>query len=63
MTGFRWLSRFFTVRRSTTEPVAPLKLPIKHLIGTRFTIVYVNGRLESVPVPKTETLEDEKSKS
>jgi hypothetical protein len=45
-----WLSRFFGVGRSTVTPVIPLKTPVKHLSGTRFVIVRVNGRLESVPV-------------
>jgi len=50
MKGIRWLSRFFTVGRSIATPEVPFKSPVKHLIGTRFVIVRVNGRLESVPV-------------
>jgi hypothetical protein len=50
MKGFRWLGRFFTARRSLATPVIPIEAPVKHLIGTRFVIARVNGRLESVPV-------------
>jgi hypothetical protein len=50
MKGAVWLSRFFKAGRSVVSPVIPLKSPVKHLSGTRFVIVRVNGRLESVPV-------------
>jgi hypothetical protein len=50
MKRFRWLGRFFTPKESPAAPVIPIEAPVKHLIGTRFVIARVNGRLESVPV-------------
>jgi hypothetical protein len=59
MRCFRWLAHLFLKRQSTVSPIVPSKLPVKYLLGTRFVIARVNGRLESVPVAEKENPLDE----